>query len=67
MIAVSRWFFVMVTISSYITNLVIFNSPPTEKEKIHDVWDLAGQNRVKYGTVQGGFFQSKDICFPNRK
>ena len=47
----------MVTICSYIANLVAFfnfNPPLTEKEKIQDVWALAEQSRIKYGTVQGG-------------
>jgi len=67
-IAVFWWLFVMVTICSYIANLVVFfnfNPPLTEKEKIQDVWALAEQNRVKYGTVQGGsteaFFRDSNV------
>ena len=47
----------IVTISSYIANLVCFlnfDIPPTETEKIQSVEDLADQNRVYWGTVKGG-------------
>ena len=47
----------IITISSYIANLVAFlnfETPPAETERIQDSMDLAEQNRVKYGTIQGG-------------
>jgi len=56
-VAAFWWLFVMVTISSYIANLVCFlnfDIPPTETEKIQSVEDLAEQNRVYWGTVKGG-------------
>jgi len=57
LVAAVWWFFVIILISSYIANLVAFlnfNPPPTETEKIEDVWDLANQNSIHYGAVQGG-------------
>ena len=57
LIAAVWWFFVIIMISSYIASLVSFlnNHPlPTEEEKIESVRDLADQQEIKYGTVQGG-------------
>jgi len=56
-VAAFWWFFVVILISSYIANLVAFlneDPQPTEREMIESVDDLARQNRVKYGAVQGG-------------
>jgi len=56
-VAAFWWFFVVMTISAYLANLVAFRNfvrPPTDTEKIWDVSDLASQNRIKYGTVKGG-------------
>merc|ERR1719495_204289 len=67
------WFFVIMTISAYLANLVAFQNfvrPLTEIEKIQDVSDLANQNRVKYGTIKGGsteaFFRDSKSDIYNR-
>ena len=66
-VAAFWWFFVIMTISAYLANLVAFQNfvrPLTEIEKIQDVSDLASQNRVKYGTIKGG---STEAFFRVRK
>jgi len=73
LIAACWWFFVIITISSYIANLVAFlnfETPPAETERIQDSMDLAEQNRVKYGTIQGGtteaFFRGSKFSIHDR-
>jgi len=72
-VAAFWWFFVIMTISAYLANLVAFQNfvrPLTEIEKIQDVSDLASQNRVKYGAVKGGsteaFFRDSKSDIYNR-
>ncbi|PAA92177.1 hypothetical protein BOX15_Mlig030089g10 [Macrostomum lignano] len=48
------WFFTLIMISSYTANLAAFLTVERMQSPIESVEDLAGQNKIKYGTLSGG-------------
>ena len=67
MIAALWWFFTLIMISSYTANLAAFLTVERMESPIESAEDLARQQKIKYGSVQGGstsaFFR---VSFPVR-
>ena len=63
------WFFTLILISSYTANLAAFLTVERISTPIESVEDLAGQSKIKYGTLKDGstmnFF--RDSKFPTFK
>uniref|UniRef100_A0A1I8JQ94 PBPe domain-containing protein n=1 Tax=Macrostomum lignano TaxID=282301 RepID=A0A1I8JQ94_9PLAT len=59
------WFFTLIMISSYTANLAAFLTVERMQSPIESVEDLAGQNKIKYGTLSGGstyqFFKVREF------
>ena len=64
MVAGMWWFFTLIMISSYTANLAAFLTVETLERPIESVEDLANQNEIFYGAVNGGstagFFAKSD-------
>lgn len=60
------WFFALIVISSYTANMAAFLTFVRMEESIESVEDLAKQNKIKYGLLQGGSTESffKDSNLP---
>ncbi|KAL1131739.1 hypothetical protein AAG570_011352, partial [Ranatra chinensis] len=65
MLAGMWWFFVLIMISSYTANLAAFLTMERMDATIESVEDLAKQNKIKYGVLQGGsslsFFRDSNV------
>jgi len=48
------WFFTLILISSYTANLAAFLTVERMKSPIESAEDLARQNVIKYGAIDGG-------------
>lgn len=48
------WFFALIMCSSYTANLAAFLTKTAMEVTIKDVEELAGQTKVKYGTLEKG-------------
>ena len=63
-IATMWWLFILVVTSSYTANLAAFLTVETLERPIESVEDLANQNEIFYGAVNGGstagFFAKSD-------
>jgi len=66
MIAALWWFFTLIMISSYTANLAAFLTVERMESPIESAEDLARQQKIKYGSVQGGstsaFFRDSSIA-----
>ena len=66
MIAALWWFFTLIMISSYTANLAAFLTVERMESPIESAEDLARQQKIKYGSVQGGstsaFFRVSSLC-----
>uniref|UniRef100_A0A4D5R939 Glutamate receptor ionotropic, kainate 2 n=1 Tax=Scolopendra viridis TaxID=118503 RepID=A0A4D5R939_SCOVI len=58
LIAAVWWFFTLIMISSYTANLAAFLTSSMMAAEIKNAKDLAYQQKIKYGCVQGGSTQS---------
>lgn len=54
MVAGMWWFFTLIMISSYTANLAAFLTVNRMDDTITSAKDLAQQNKIKYGCVDGG-------------
>ncbi|XP_068679093.1 glutamate receptor 4-like [Montipora foliosa] len=59
------WFFTMILISTYTANLAAYFTAKNTKSSINSLEDLANQNKINYGVLNGGslstFFKSSDV------
>ncbi|RZF39362.1 hypothetical protein LSTR_LSTR000883 [Laodelphax striatellus] len=59
------WFFTLIMISSYTANLAAFLTNERMEDTIESVEDLAKQNKIKYGVLNGGstasFFRDSNV------
>ena len=69
MIAALWWFFTLIMISSYTANLAAFLTVERMESPIESAEDLARQQKIKYGAVQGGstsaFFRVSSFFWSN--
>ncbi|XP_077295114.1 glutamate receptor ionotropic, kainate 2-like isoform X1 [Arctopsyche grandis] len=70
MVAGMWWFFTLIMISSYTANLAAFLTNEQMDKPIKGAEDLVKQNRIKYGTLQGGstynFFKNSNLSTYSR-
>ncbi|XP_074637316.1 glutamate receptor 4-like isoform X1 [Acropora palmata] len=59
------WFFTMILISTYTANLAAYFTAKNAKTSINSLEDLANQNKIKYGVLNGGslstFFKDSQV------
>ena len=69
MVAGMWWFFTLIMISSYTANLAAFLTVNRMDDTITSAKDLAQQNKIKYGCVEGGstqaFFKVAELTLTN--
>lgn len=58
MVAGMWWFFTLIMISSYTANLAAFLTVNRMDDTITSAKDLAQQNKIKYGCLDGGSTQA---------
>lgn len=60
-----RWLFTLILLSSYTAQLAAFLTVERMTTTIENTADLAGQHKIKYGTLKGGstmnFFRESKI------